>query len=66
MMTTTGLLSLSEVSRLLGTKKRRLTYLIEEGRIPIVRVGRFLFIPEEELGTVRKAVLERYRHGKDS
>jgi len=59
-MVTTGLLSLSEVSRLLGIKKRRLTYLIEGNRLPIIRIGRNIFIPEDKLEIVQKVALGRY------
>ena len=55
------LLSLTEVSELLGVRRRRLTYLIEEGRVPVVRVGRQIFISKDDLDSIEGEVLRDYR-----
>ena len=61
MASVADLLSLTETSELLRVKRRRLTYLIEEGRIPVVRVGRQVFISKDDLDSIEKEVLKDYR-----
>ena len=61
MVSVTDLLSLTEASELLGVRRRRLTYLIEEGRVPVVRVGRQVFISKDDLDSIEKEVLKDYR-----
>ena len=65
MASVADLLSLTETSELLRVKKRRLIYLIEEGRIPVVRIGRQIFISKRDLSTIGKEVLKDYRITKE-
>ncbi len=43
------LLTAEEVARILRVPKLNVYRLVREGRLPVVRIGRFVRVPEEEL-----------------